>query len=139
MKLVLDSNIFISAFYWGGTPQKVLNRIVLGLDELFITNEILDEIKEVMGRPSFKTGQQAIDVYIKAIEKIGKKIFISGEITGICRDEDDDAIIECGLLSNADYLITGDNDLLVLEKYQEMKILTAQEYLNLVLQTSDNN
>ena len=129
MKLVLDSNIFISAFYWGGKPQQILDRIVLGLDELYITNEILDEIEEVMARPNFKTAPQTIDVYIKAIEKIGKKIFTSGKITGICRDKDDDAIIECGVLPSADYLITGDNDLLVLEKYETMKIVSASDYL----------
>ena len=139
MKLVLDSNIFISAFYWGGRPQKVLDRIVLGLDELYITNEILDEIAEVMARPNFKTELRTIDVFIKGIEKIGKKIFISGEIKGICRDKDDDAVIECGLLSSADYLITGDNDLLVLEKYQGIKILSANEYLRIFQQAIAKN
>ena len=139
MKLVLDSNIFISAFYWGGKPQKILDRIVLGLDELYITNAILDEITEVMLRPNFKTPPQIIDAYIKAIEKTGKKIFTSGEITGICRDKDDDAIIECGILSSADYLITGDNDLLVLEKYQGIKILSANEYLHIIHEESCNN
>ena len=136
MKLVLDSIIFISAFYWGGKPQKILDRVVLGLDELYITNAIFDEIAEVMLRPNFKTPPQIIDAYIKAIEKTGKKIFMSGEITGICRDKDDDAIIECGILSSADYLITGDNDLLVLEKYQGMKILSANEYLHIIHEES---
>ena len=89
MKLVLDSNIFISAFYWGGKPQQVINRVILGLDELFITNEILDEIAEVMARPNFKTEPQTIDVYIKLIEKNGVKIFTSGEITEVCRDKND--------------------------------------------------
>jgi len=132
MKLVLDSNIFISAFYWGGNPQKVIVRIIEGLDELYISNEILDEIAKVMMRPKFKSGPQIIDKYIKTIENIGKKVFITGEIKGVCRDKDDDNKIECGILCGADYIITGDNDLLILEKYKGIKIITAKEYLNII-------
>ena len=129
MKLVLDTNIFISAFYWGGYPQKVIDRIINGLDELYISNEILDEIAKVMMRPKFKSNFQIIDRYIKTIENIGKKVFVIGNIQGICRDKDDDNKIECGIISGADYIITGDDDLLILDKFQKIKILTAKDYL----------
>ncbi|MDR0315559.1 MAG: putative toxin-antitoxin system toxin component, PIN family [Treponema sp.] len=132
MKLVLDTNIFISAFYWGGNPQKVIDGIIEGMDTLFISNEILDEVAAVMTGSKFKTGPEIIERYIRTIEKIGKKVFIAGKIKGICRDKNDDDKIECGVLSGADYLITGDDDLLVLESYQQMKITTANEYLKIV-------
>ena len=132
MKLTLDTNIFISAFYWGGNPQKVIDRIIEGLDELYLCSEILDEIAKVMMRPKFKSGPQIIDAYIKTIEKTAKKVYIAGTIKGVCRDKDDDRIIECGILSGADYIITGDDDLLVLEKFQEIKIVTADQYLDLL-------
>ena len=48
MRLVLDANIFISSFFWGGNPRKVLERVIEGKDELFITKEILGEIEEVI-------------------------------------------------------------------------------------------
>ena len=131
MKLVLDSNIFISAFYWGGNPQEVINRIIEGLDELYVSNEILAEISEVMMRPKFKTDMQTIDTYIKAIEKAGKKVFITGKVKEICRDKDDNTILECGLLSGAEYIITGDDDLLSLKRYQNIKIISVHEYLKI--------
>ena len=131
MKLVLDANIFISAFYWGGNPQKIIDRTIEGMDELFISDEILNEIAAVMARPKFKSSPETIEKYIQAIEKIGKKIVISGTIRGICRDKDDDDKIECGILGNADYIITGDDDLLALKEYQYVKIITAKEYLQL--------
>ncbi|MDR0597326.1 MAG: putative toxin-antitoxin system toxin component, PIN family [Treponema sp.] len=83
MKLVLNTNIFISAFYWGGNSQKVIERIIEGIDELYISNEILDEVAKVMSRPKFKSGAVIIDRYIKTIEKLGKKVFITGEMTGL--------------------------------------------------------
>jgi putative PIN family toxin of toxin-antitoxin system len=131
MKLVLDPNIFISAFYWGGNPQKILSRIIEGIDELYISNEILDEIIAVMERPQFKTNDEIIDKYIKTIEKIGKKVFTEGKIKGICRDKDDDNKIECGIVCKADFIITGDDDLLVLEKYQDVQIITPKGYLQI--------
>jgi len=132
MKLVLDTNIFVSAFYWGGNPQKIIDRIVEGTDELYISNEILDEVAATMARPKFKTRPEIIERYVRTIEKIGKKVFITGKTKGICRDKDDDDKIECGILSGADYLITGDNDILVLGDYQQIKFITAEKYLKLL-------
>jgi putative PIN family toxin of toxin-antitoxin system len=132
MKLVLDTNIFVSAFYWGGNPQKIIDRIVEGTDELYISNEILDEVAATMARPKFKTRPEIIERYVRTIEKIGKKVFITGKLKGICRDEDDDDKIECGILSGADYLITGDRDLLVLGEYPPIKIIPAERYLQLL-------
>ena len=132
MILVLDTNIFISAFYWGGNPQKLIDRIIEGLDELYVSNEILSEIASVMNRPKFKTQPEIIENYIKTIEKIGKKVFITGKLKGICRDKDDDNKIECGVLCGADYIITGDEDLLVLKKYQQMEMITVREYFEIV-------
>jgi len=131
MKLVLDTNIFVSAFYWGGNPQKIIDRIVEGADELYISNEILDEVAATMARPKFKTRPEIIERYLRTIEKIGKKVFIAGKVKGICRDEDDDDKIECAILSGADYLITGDNDLLVLGNYRQTEFITAEKYLKL--------
>jgi putative PIN family toxin of toxin-antitoxin system len=132
MKLVLDTNIYISAYYWGGNSQKIIGRIINGVDELFISNEILEEISEVMARPKFKTEQKTIDEYIETIEKNCKKVLTEGKIKGICRDTDDDDKLECGKVCNADYIITGDDDLLVLEKFETIKIITPKEYLAII-------
>ena len=132
MKLVLDTNIFISAFYWGGNSQKVIDRVITGLDELYVSNKILEEISKVMSRPKFKTGQETIDKYIETIEKNSKKVFTEDRIKGICRDKDDDDKLECGMICNADYLITGDDDLLVLRNYETIKIITPKDYLVII-------
>ena len=50
----------------------------------------------------------------------------------VCRDSDDDKILECALLANADYIISGDDDLLVLEEFRGIRIITAKEYLEKV-------
>jgi putative PIN family toxin of toxin-antitoxin system len=132
MKLVVDTNVFISAFYWGGNPQKIIDRIIEGTDEMYISNEILNEIAEVMARPRFKSEPAIIDRYIKTIEKLGKKVFITGNIQGICRDKDDDDKLECGILGKVNYIITGDDDLLILDHYENIKIVTVKKYLEMI-------
>jgi putative PIN family toxin of toxin-antitoxin system len=131
MKLVLDTNIFISAYYWGGNSQKIIGRIIDGLDELYVSEKTLEEISEVMARPKFKTEQKTIAKYIETIEKNCKKVFTEGKIKGICRDIDDDDKLECGIICKADYIITGDDDLLVLGNYETIEIITPKEYLEI--------
>jgi predicted nucleic acid-binding protein len=61
MKIVLDSNIFVSSFYWKGNPRKVFERVTNGLDELYITDEILNEIFTVMSRKKFDSNPMEIE------------------------------------------------------------------------------
>jgi len=58
MKLVLDTNIYISSFFWGGNPRKIMERIISGKDSLFVSKEILAEVFSVMVRPKFNAGRE---------------------------------------------------------------------------------
>ena len=130
MKIVADTNIFISSFFWGGTPRKVMERIIDGKDKLFICEEILQEVASVMARPKFNVSSEYIIRFINSIEEIADYVTITGIVEQVCRDSEDDKILECALLANADYIITGDADLLILKEFHGIKIVTANEYIN---------
>ena len=132
MKIVLDANIFISSFFWGGKPRIVLERAIGKLDKLFITKEILDEIETVLGRPKFHAGRNEIEYYIKSIEEIANKIVIKNRIKKGSRDKTDNKYIECGIAGDAEYIISGDTHLLEIKKFNNIKIVTAKEYLEIV-------
>jgi putative PIN family toxin of toxin-antitoxin system len=132
MKIVIDINIFVSSFFWKGNPRKVVDRAMDGIDELYITKEILEQISEVMNRPKFNTDKRSIEYYIKSIEEISNEIIIAVKIQGGSRDIDDNIILECGITGNADYIITGDDDLLVLKEFNGIKIVAPQEYLEII-------
>ena len=129
MRIVLDTNIFISSFFWGGNPRKIMERVIDGKDELFICKEILQEIASVMARPKFNVSNEYIIRFIHSIEDIANHIILSGIVQKVCRDSEDDKILECALLANADYIITGDVDLLILKEFRGTKIITANEYV----------
>ena len=131
MRIVLDANIFVSSFFWGGNPRMVLERVIEGIDELFITKEILDEIEEVMGRPKFHADKEEIDYFINSIEEIGNKIISKRQIKNGSRDKKDNKYIECGIAANVDYIISGDIHLLELREYENIKIISARNYMEL--------
>ena len=132
MRLVLDTNIIISSFFWGGNPRKIMTRIINGKDTLVVSNEILQEVFFVMSRPKFNVSRQGIIHFIGSIEEVASRVTTLGTIQGVCRDSDDDKILECAVLGGVDFIISGDNDLLSLKKFQEIPILTASEYLGKV-------
>ena len=132
MKIVLDANIFVSSLFWGGKPRMVLERAIGKKDELFITNEILNEIEDVIGRPKFQASRNETEYYIKSIEEISNKVKIKNRIRKGSRDKEDNKYIECGIAANADYIISGDIHLLEIKKYDKIKIVTAREYLEII-------
>jgi len=132
MRLVLDANIFVSSFFWGGNPRMVMERIIEGIDELFVTKEILDEIEEVIGRPKFHVDKEEINYLLNSIEEIGNRIIPKRQILNGSRDKTDNKYIECGMAANVDYIISGDIHLLELMEYGNIKIITAREYLEVI-------
>jgi len=132
MKIVIDSNVFVSSFFWGGYPREVFERVINGFDELYITDEIIKEIKSVMKSRKFDVNNIEIEDYTRIIEKYSRKIMSTNIPKSISRDNDDDKILQCGLEGNVDYIVTGDKDLLVLKEYETIKIINPKDYLETV-------
>ena len=130
MRVVADSNIFISSFFWGRNPRKIMERTIDGEDKLFVCKEILQETAAVMARSKFSVSSEHIARFIRSIEEVAYHIVLNGIVQQVCRDSEDDKILECALLANADYIVTGDNDLLTIKEFRGVKIVTTSEYLN---------
>jgi len=131
MKIVIDANMFISALIWDGIPEAVVDRAAERSDLLFISDAIMNEIERTLRKPKFGWGEDRVASFAAYIKKIGKKVAVSPKhrITGLCRDPDDDKYIECALAADADYIISGDRDLLDLKEYGGIKIVNARDYL----------
>jgi putative PIN family toxin of toxin-antitoxin system len=132
MKIVIDSNIFVSSFFWGGHPREIFERVINGLDELFITDGIIKEITTVMSSKKFTVNNSEIEDYVRIIKKYSKKVIAKKVPESISRDRDDDKILQCGFDGNVDFIVTGDNDLLVLKEYEAIKIIKPKDYLEMV-------
>jgi putative PIN family toxin of toxin-antitoxin system len=136
MKLVLDTNIFISSFFWGGNPRKIMVQIINGRDTLFVSDEILQEVFSVMSRPKFNVNRLQIIRFIESIEEIAHSVPTLGTIRGVCCDSDDDKMLECAVLGNVDFIISGDSNLLSLKEFHGISITEASEYMNKIEKTN---
>ena len=104
------------------------------MDKLFFTDDIINEVERVLGKPKLHLNEYDVKRIVMRIEHIGKKISISPEhrVKGVCRDPKDDIYLECAIAANAQYIISGDRDLLDLKEYGGVKIVNARGYLDIV-------
>ena len=128
MKIVLDTNVFISAIFFGGQPLKVLQSIVSKHNDAYISPEIWDECNDVIERMAEKYPSRMKQQLIDEVFKLFKVIIPSSEIS-ICRDPDDDKFISCAIEASCMYIISGDDDLLSLGNAGEVRICTPTEFL----------
>jgi len=134
MRLVLDANIFVSAYFWHGNPKNILNRIAQKLDTLFISDAVINEVGYVIKKPKFNCSEEESNFIMTDIKVLGKTVAVSPQhqVKGVCRDPKDDKYLECAIAAGADYIISGDRDLLDLKEYGGVKIVSARDYLDIV-------
>ncbi len=131
-KVLIDTNVFISAIAFGGTPRQVINAVITGKAVNYISNEILDELTEVLGRPKFAYGKSVIRSIISEIEQIS--ILFNGytEIDLVKQDCKDNHVLACAIEAKVDYLVTGDQDLLILNPHGNLRILSPSDLMVLL-------
>lgn len=134
MKVVLDTNLLVSGIFWRGTPSKILDLWTQDKIIFCVSEDILDEYLEVIQRLQNKYGTPKGVNWSKLVqEKV--VIFAVDATEEYSRDPDDDKFIHCALASKAIYIVSGDQDLLVLEKVEGIEIITGSEFLDRYGQT----
>ena len=136
LKLVLDTNTIISAFFWNGNEAELFRKIEQGKAALFITREILAEIEDVIKRPKFdkvmKNAGLTPDQIMQKIVSLSHLVIAPKFNIKVCRDEKDNKLLECAQSAKASYLVSGDDDLLSLKEYEKIPIIRASEMLKLL-------
>ena len=127
MKIVVDTNVIISGVFFGGAPQRILNAIVSSKITACATTEIVDEyleiVDEMITRKQGHIDRNILSPLIQALEMIEPKTRVE-----LSRDPDDDKFLGCAKDAKALYIVSGDKDLLVLERFENIEIITAREY-----------
>ena len=133
LKLVLDTNTLVSAFFWEGNEAELLRKIEQSKAKLYITSEILKEVEEVIKRPKFdkvmKNAGLTPDQIMQKIVSLSHLIIAPKITVKVCRDEKDNKFLECAESAKADYLVSGDEDLLVLKEYNGIPIVRTWRIL----------
>jgi putative PIN family toxin of toxin-antitoxin system len=127
-KVIIDTNIWIS-FLIGKELQNLRDLIANERIKLILTDQLIDEIKIVTSREKLKKyfHPDKVAELISLLNIISEKIKIK-KIQQICRDPKDDFLLALAKGSKADFLVTGDKDLLEIRLYGKTKILTVKEF-----------
>ncbi len=127
MKVVLDTNVLVAALVARGVCSDVFERVT-GDHELVLSAHILNEFEGVMaGKLGFDTTR--VDRAVALLRRIGQIVDPDPLPKPVCRDKDDDAVLALALSSGATCLVTGDDDLLVLEAFEGLPIITPRAFL----------
>lgn len=131
MKVVIDTNIFVSSFF-GGNPKKIIDLWKKEKITLCLSKDILNEYIELLLRIGLKN-EVEIEELISLFAKRFNILFTAKtpEIEAVRGDPDDDKFIECAVALKAEIIITGDKALKVLEEYKGIKVLTPQQFLKI--------
>ena len=127
-RVVLDTNIFISAAFWKGNPHIILEKAIDHQFDLFVSQEIIAEIKEALTL-DFSLRETEIDIYIESVINFAQLVEPKERLQIL--NSDGDRILECAVESKADFIVTGDNHLLKLREFRKIRILSPKEFLML--------
>ena len=129
LRVTADTNILISGLvYRRGKPYDLLRMAIDGTISLTISQHILDELADVLMRKFDSTPEEIAEAN-GIVGDAARIVQPSVQIDVIKEDPPDNRILECAVSAGADYIVTGDKDLLRLGAYDSIKILTVSDFL----------
>ena len=131
-KLVLDTNVLISALIFGGLPLKVLTLVIRDRASLFVSPAILNELNEVLV-VSFNWSQKRAAEVCILVRELAQSVSPQKKVKLVKQDESDNRVLECALACGADYLVTGDHKHLIpLKRVGLVEIVTPARLLEVL-------
>jgi putative PIN family toxin of toxin-antitoxin system len=128
MRIVVDTNVIVSALVFGGVPRRVFGMIESGDCIFFYSTDIENETRRVL-RDKFGWDEERLDRYLPTLWGLGKRVTPRRRVNTVRDDPDDNRILECALAAGAETIVSGDGHLLKLGVYEGIAILSPREFL----------
>jgi putative PIN family toxin of toxin-antitoxin system len=130
LKVVMDTNVFVSGVFFSGPPYQILNAWQTGEFELVVSQEILDEYRrvgEILGEERPGVELKPILDFVLEHATVYQSAVLNKPI---CEDPDDDKFFACALASGSKVIISGDKHLLKVSGYQGIQVLKPREFVD---------
>lgn len=132
LKLVLDTNILVSASILRGNEFELLRQARIGKVQVFLTHQILNEYLDVIARKKFGFSISQRKEAFKQLLSTVRLVMSDQRVDIIKADPADNRILECALCAKADLIVSGDSHLLSLREFKGMKIVSSREALRFI-------
>ena len=135
VRVVPDTNVYVSALLWTGIPHRLLRLAEAGEVTLVTTPAIMEELREVLGRPKFRLRISTLQTSVaELMESLLSAVEVIPDLAiepVIKRDPDDDKILACAVAAQAEWLISGDDHLLSVKRYKGIAIVTSSQFFRI--------
>ncbi|MDZ8241656.1 MAG: putative toxin-antitoxin system toxin component, PIN family [Nostoc sp. ChiQUE01a] len=134
MRVILDVNVWISALLWGGVPAKTLRLARNQQINVFVSELLLLELETTLKRDKFQLRLQQRSYTVEDLMSVVQGLSNDYPTISVdapqLRDPKDTVVLAAAVAANAEAIITGDLDLLVLIEFNKIPILTPQDFLS---------
>ena len=132
LRVVLDTNVLVSALLYGGNPRKVLQSAISGAFDLSVSEALIEELQAVLQRPRFGLTVQFVHNTIAELTSTAQWVVPTKHHQLVDDDPSDNLVLDCAVEAEADYLVTGDDHLLRLRKCGKVSIVNPQHFLEVL-------
>jgi uncharacterized protein len=130
-KVVLDTNVLVSALLFKGSLSKMVDLWKAGRIKPVFSRPTFQEFKTVLTYPKFAlTPNEILILLEEEVLPYFEVVKVIKEVKGTCRDPGDDMFLSCALASEANFIVTGDEDLLVLDQFATVRIINPAEFVH---------
>jgi len=131
LRVVVDTNVYISSLLFKGKAREAYD-LVIANAELYISDFISSELSDKL-HSKFSISSKTVREIITSVLSVADNVPATTPLSKICRDADDNYILQLCDTIAADFLITGDKDLLILESYKSTQIISPNDFMKLVV------
>jgi hypothetical protein len=136
-KAVLDTNVLVSSLIaTQGTPRRLFNAWQANQFTLITSPYLLAELQHVLTYPRIakrlSMHEAELATILAALAEKAEFVRVTDELSGVTRDPKDDQVIACAVAGKADYIVSGDQDILVIGIYKTIRIVTPVEFVQVL-------
>ena len=129
-RVVLDTNTLISALLFRGSLARLVELWQHNRFTPIFSKETFGEFKSVLAYPKFSLTAQEIRIIIQEdVLPYFEVVDVVEQLRGICRDSDDDKFISSAVSASAEFIVSGDRDLIDLALYESIRIISPSDFL----------
>jgi putative PIN family toxin of toxin-antitoxin system len=123
LRIVLESDVVIAGFLFGGPPARLLLHVVGGAAQCFTSLAILDEIRDVLQRPKFGLAPEQALTLVEELHALCRVVTPTERGRAVPADPDDNAVLKCAMEAGANVVVSGDCRPLARRRWRGIRIL----------------